>query len=154
VWYFRTVLTVWYFRTVTTVWYFRTVTTVWYFRTVTTAWYFRTVLKYHTVATVLKYHTVRTVPNYHTVITVLKYHTVMTVLPVKKIKYNKILTYILRSIFLEIPHLELPHWGKYFDRLWSQTSHNNSIRDEFIARLIEIRSFPRNYKYSFILHSS
>jgi hypothetical protein len=25
-----------------------------------------------------------------------------------KIKYNKILTYILRSIFLEIPHLELP----------------------------------------------
>ena len=25
----------------------------------------------------------------------------------KKIKYNKILTYILRSIFLEIPHLEL-----------------------------------------------
>ena len=29
-------------------------------------------------------------------------------LPVKKIKYNKILTYILRSIFLEIPHLELP----------------------------------------------
>ena len=26
----------------------------------------------------------------------------------KKIKYNKILTYILRSIFLEIPHLELP----------------------------------------------
>ena len=27
--------------------------------------------------------------------------------PVKKIKYNKILTYILRSIFLEIPHLEL-----------------------------------------------
>ena len=32
--------------------------------------------------------------------------------PVKKIKYNKILTYILRSIFLEIPHLELPHWRK------------------------------------------
>jgi hypothetical protein len=28
-------------------------------------------------------------------------------LPVKKIKYNKILTYILQSIFLEIPHLEL-----------------------------------------------
>ena len=28
--------------------------------------------------------------------------------PVKKIKYNKMLTYILRSIFLEIPHLELP----------------------------------------------
>ena len=28
-------------------------------------------------------------------------------LPNKKIKYNKILTYILRSIFLEIPHLEL-----------------------------------------------
>ena len=27
--------------------------------------------------------------------------------PVKKIKYKKILTYILRSIFLEIPHLEL-----------------------------------------------
>ena len=27
--------------------------------------------------------------------------------PVKKIKYNKILTYILRSIFLKIPHLEL-----------------------------------------------
>jgi hypothetical protein len=27
--------------------------------------------------------------------------------PNKKIKYNKILTYILRSIFLEIPHLEL-----------------------------------------------
>jgi hypothetical protein len=27
--------------------------------------------------------------------------------PVKKIKYQKILTYILRSIFLEIPHLEL-----------------------------------------------
>ena len=26
--------------------------------------------------------------------------------PNKKIKYNKILTYILRSIFLEIPHLE------------------------------------------------
>jgi hypothetical protein len=25
-----------------------------------------------------------------------------------EIKYNKILTYILRSIFLEIPHLELP----------------------------------------------
>jgi hypothetical protein len=32
--------------------------------------------------------------------------------PVKKIKYNKILTYILRSIFLEIPHLELPRWRK------------------------------------------
>ena len=31
---------------------------------------------------------------------------------VKKIKYNKILTYILRSIFLEIPHLELPRWWK------------------------------------------
>jgi hypothetical protein len=30
----------------------------------------------------------------------------------KKIKYNKILTYILRSIFLEIPHLELPRWWK------------------------------------------
>ena len=30
--------------------------------------------------------------------------------PVKKIKYNKILTYILRSIFLVIPHLELPCW--------------------------------------------
>ena len=28
--------------------------------------------------------------------------------PNKKIKYNEILTYILRSIFLEIPHLELP----------------------------------------------
>ena len=28
--------------------------------------------------------------------------------PNKKIKDNKILTYILRSIFLEIPHLELP----------------------------------------------
>jgi hypothetical protein len=28
--------------------------------------------------------------------------------PNKKIKYNKILTYILRSIFLEIPHLDLP----------------------------------------------
>jgi hypothetical protein len=27
--------------------------------------------------------------------------------PTKKIKYNKILTYILQSIFLEIPHLEL-----------------------------------------------
>ena len=27
--------------------------------------------------------------------------------PNKKIKYNEILTYILRSIFLEIPHLEL-----------------------------------------------
>ena len=27
--------------------------------------------------------------------------------PNNKIKYNKILTYILRSIFLEIPHLEL-----------------------------------------------
>ena len=27
--------------------------------------------------------------------------------PNKKIKYNKILTYILQSIFLEIPHLEL-----------------------------------------------
>ena len=26
--------------------------------------------------------------------------------PVEKIKYQKILTYILRSIFLEIPHLE------------------------------------------------
>jgi hypothetical protein len=32
--------------------------------------------------------------------------------PVKKIKYNKILTYILRSIFLEIPHSELPRWRK------------------------------------------
>jgi hypothetical protein len=32
--------------------------------------------------------------------------------PVKKIKYQKILTYILRSIFLEIPHLELPRWRK------------------------------------------
>ena len=32
--------------------------------------------------------------------------------PNKKIKYNKILTYILRSIFLEIPHLELPGWWK------------------------------------------
>jgi hypothetical protein len=32
--------------------------------------------------------------------------------PNKKIKYNKILTYILRSIFLEIPHLELPCWWK------------------------------------------
>ena len=32
--------------------------------------------------------------------------------PVKKIKYNKILTYNLRSIFLEIPHLELLHCRK------------------------------------------
>ena len=32
--------------------------------------------------------------------------------PVKKNKYNKILTYNLRSIFLEIPHLELPRWWK------------------------------------------
>ena len=32
--------------------------------------------------------------------------------PNKKIKYNQILTYILRSIFLEIPHLELPRWWK------------------------------------------
>jgi hypothetical protein len=32
--------------------------------------------------------------------------------PMEKIKYNKILTYILRSIFLEIPHLELPRWRK------------------------------------------
>ena len=32
--------------------------------------------------------------------------------PMKKIKYKKILTYILRSIFLEIPHLELPRWRK------------------------------------------
>ena len=30
----------------------------------------------------------------------------------EKIKYNKILTYILRSIFLEIPHLELLCWRK------------------------------------------
>ena len=30
----------------------------------------------------------------------------------KKIKDNKILTYILRSISLEIPHLELPRWQK------------------------------------------
>jgi hypothetical protein len=33
-------------------------------------------------------------------------------LPMEKIKYNKILTYILRSKFLEIPHLELPRWQK------------------------------------------
>jgi hypothetical protein len=32
--------------------------------------------------------------------------------PNKKIKDNEILTYILRSIFLEIPHLELPRWWK------------------------------------------
>jgi hypothetical protein len=32
--------------------------------------------------------------------------------PVKKIKYQKILTYILRSIFLEISHLELLRRGK------------------------------------------
>ena len=32
--------------------------------------------------------------------------------PVKKIQYNKILIYILRSMFLEIPHLELPRWWK------------------------------------------
>ena len=32
--------------------------------------------------------------------------------PNKKIKYNKILTYILRLIFLEILHLELPRWWK------------------------------------------
>ena len=32
--------------------------------------------------------------------------------PVKKIKYKKILPYILRSIFLEIPHLEFPCWRK------------------------------------------
>ena len=32
--------------------------------------------------------------------------------PQQKIKYNKILTYILRSIFQEIPHLELPRWWK------------------------------------------
>ena len=32
--------------------------------------------------------------------------------PWKKIKYNKILTYILRWIFLEILHLELPRWRK------------------------------------------
>ena len=32
--------------------------------------------------------------------------------PNKKIKYNQILTYILRSIFLEIPHLELLRWWK------------------------------------------
>jgi hypothetical protein len=31
---------------------------------------------------------------------------------VKKIKYKQILTYILRSIFLEIPHLELLRWRK------------------------------------------
>jgi hypothetical protein len=59
--------------------------------------------------------------------------------PNKKIKYNKILTYILRSIFLQIPHLELPR---------SQTSHNDSIGDEFIARLIEIRSFPWHQRLS------
>ena len=35
-----------------------------------------------------------------------------TTSPNIKIKYNKILTYILRSIFLEIPHLELPRWWK------------------------------------------
>ena len=33
---------------------------------------------------------------------------IQNLLPMKKIKYKKILTYILRSIFLEIPHLELP----------------------------------------------
>jgi hypothetical protein len=33
-------------------------------------------------------------------------------IPPTKKKYNKILTYILGSIFLEIPHLELPHWWK------------------------------------------
>jgi hypothetical protein len=32
--------------------------------------------------------------------------------PNKKIRHNKILTHILRSIFLEIPHLELPRWQK------------------------------------------
>jgi hypothetical protein len=32
--------------------------------------------------------------------------------PNKKIKYNKIFTYILQSIFLEIPHLELLRWWK------------------------------------------
>ena len=32
--------------------------------------------------------------------------------PNKKSKYNKIFTYILWSIFLEIPHLELPRWWK------------------------------------------
>ena len=32
--------------------------------------------------------------------------------PVKKIKYQKILISILQSIFLEIPHLELPRWRK------------------------------------------
>jgi hypothetical protein len=31
---------------------------------------------------------------------------------VKKIKYKKTLIYILRSIFLEIPHLEPPRWRK------------------------------------------
>ena len=36
--------------------------------------------------------------------------------PNKKIKYNKILTYILRSIFLEIPHLELPRLMKNAER--------------------------------------
>jgi hypothetical protein len=34
--------------------------------------------------------------------------------PMKKIKYKKILTYILQSIFLEIPNLELPHWRKIY----------------------------------------
>jgi hypothetical protein len=32
--------------------------------------------------------------------------------PTKKSSTIKILTYILRSIFLEIPHLELPRWWK------------------------------------------
>ena len=32
--------------------------------------------------------------------------------PVKKLKYKQILTCILRSIFLEIPNLELPRWRK------------------------------------------
>ena len=32
--------------------------------------------------------------------------------PNKQIKYNKILTNILRLIFLEIPYLELPRWWK------------------------------------------
>jgi hypothetical protein len=37
---------------------------------------------------------------------------IMVICDIDKIKYNKILTYILRSIFLEIPHLELLRWRK------------------------------------------
>jgi UDP-3-O-acyl-N-acetylglucosamine deacetylase len=62
--------------------------------------------------------------------------------------HNAFVNEVILSTSIENQGVKISTVEHLMSAFSAQTSHNNSIRDEFIARLIEIRSFPRHQRLS------